>query len=182
MVLMKENNSPLGDRIRRIADQLQAETTQQIKATSKILGAAAQINLNHEKLIDEVVDVMHEDLTERDSHQATSPLTSDVLKQKFKTLRQAKDYFQIKAQSWDALAQKLKKKRRVEIDQFCSQKSVILPHSHFIPPIFKGSDSSNIMISDLESSLMERFNLIEKRLCELSEAVHQISLILHNKL
>jgi hypothetical protein len=51
-----------GDRIRVIADQLKQETSLQIKATSRILGAAAQISENHDRLIDEVVELMEEDL------------------------------------------------------------------------------------------------------------------------
>jgi hypothetical protein len=48
----------LGDRIRGIANQLRQENDVQIKATSRILGAAAQIAQNHDHLIDEVVEMV----------------------------------------------------------------------------------------------------------------------------
>ncbi|MCU0552665.1 MAG: hypothetical protein MUC48_25325 [Leptolyngbya sp. Prado105] len=51
-----------GDRIRKIADQLKQETSLQIKATSRILAAAAQISENHDRLIEEVVEMVEEDL------------------------------------------------------------------------------------------------------------------------
>jgi hypothetical protein len=54
-----------GDRIRKIADQLKQETSVQIKATSRILAAAAQISQNHDRLIEEVVEMVEEDLEQQ---------------------------------------------------------------------------------------------------------------------
>jgi hypothetical protein len=113
---MNDNSSSLGnattqgtagDRIRRIADQLKQETSLQIKATSRILGAAAQISENHDRLIDEVVEIVEEDLEQQAQQQDIAVFTVEQLKQQFKTLKQAKDHFGVKASTWAMLVDKL---------------------------------------------------------------------------
>lgn len=52
----------LSTRIRASADTLQAETEKQIKATSRILGATAQIASNQDKLIEEMSSLAESDL------------------------------------------------------------------------------------------------------------------------
>ena len=54
-----QRKEKLGDRVRKIADQLKQETELQIKATSRILGAAAQIAENHDQLITEVTNLTY---------------------------------------------------------------------------------------------------------------------------
>lgn len=97
----------LGDRIRSIANQLEQEKNLQIKATSRILGAAAQISENHDRLINEVVEMVEEDLERASQTQDVEMVTIKQLKQQFKTLNQAKAHFNIKTKSWVALADKL---------------------------------------------------------------------------
>jgi hypothetical protein len=94
----------LGDRLRGIAQELRQETDTQIKATSRILGAAAMIAQNHDQLIGEVVEMVEEDL---ERGQSVVTYSVAVLKQQFKTLKAAKAHFGIKANSWDTLAAKL---------------------------------------------------------------------------
>lgn len=95
-----QGKQKLGDRVRTIADRLKQETEVQIKATSRILGAAAQIVENHDRLIDEVVDMVEEDIDQGTHAQPTNIYTVDLFKQQFKTLREAKARFGIKASSW----------------------------------------------------------------------------------
>jgi hypothetical protein len=97
----------LGDRIRDIAQQLRQENSVQIKATARILGAAAQIAQNHDFLIDEVVEMVEEDLDQQAQAQTAQPYTAEQLKKQFKTLKDAKAHFGITASSWAALAAKL---------------------------------------------------------------------------
>lgn len=94
----------LGDRLRGIAQELRQETDTQIKATSRILGAAAIIAQNHDQLIGEVVEMVEEDL---ERGQVVVTYNVAVLKQQFKILKAAKDHFGIKANGWDALVAKL---------------------------------------------------------------------------
>lgn len=100
------NQATAGDRIRAIADQLRQETNLQIKATSRILGAAAQISENHDRLIDEVVEMVEEDLDQQ-AESSTEEFTIEQLQQQFKTLKQAKAHFGIKANAWAGLVDKL---------------------------------------------------------------------------
>jgi hypothetical protein len=97
----------LGEQVRKIADQLQQDTDLQIKATSRILGAAAQISENHDRLIREVVDMVDEDLDNQNRIYQTNTFTVDTLKQQFRTLGEAKSHFGLKANSWLTLANKL---------------------------------------------------------------------------
>lgn len=106
--LIQTSRKPtLGDRIRGIANQLRDESEVQIKATSRILGAAAQIAQNHDRLIDEVVEMVEEDLDQQAQVQPSEPYTVEKLQQQFKTLKDAKAHFGIKASSWATLASKL---------------------------------------------------------------------------
>ena len=96
------NQLNLGDRIRGIADQLKQETHVQIKATSRILGAAAQISENHDRLIHEVSDMVQEDLDQVSALMPVELIPVELveveqLKQRFKTLAQAKTHFKVTA-------------------------------------------------------------------------------------
>lgn len=102
-----QRKEKLGDRVRKIADQLKQETELQIKATSRILGAAAQIAENHDQLITEVADMVKEDLEQQAQLYPKKTYTVDNLKQKFGTLREAKAHFDIKANTWVELVKKL---------------------------------------------------------------------------
>jgi hypothetical protein len=100
---MQQQNS-VGDEIRKIANRLQEEQILQIKATSQILGAAAQISKNHDQLIDEVTQIIEEDLIQASQKDV---FTIEVLKRKFRILREAKLHFGLKARSWENLVQSL---------------------------------------------------------------------------
>ena len=106
-IVRTQHKGKLGEQVRRIADQLKQETDLQIKATSRILGAAAQIAENHDRLIHEVVDMVEEDLAQQTKVQQTTNYTVDILKQQFRTLGEAKAHFGLKANSWVALVIKL---------------------------------------------------------------------------
>lgn len=97
----------LGDRIRRVADQLRQESDVQIKATSRILSAAAKIAENHDHLIDEVVEMIEEDLDQQAQALQPEPRTVEQLKKQFYKFSDAKAHFGIKATSWAALVSKL---------------------------------------------------------------------------
>lgn len=97
----------LGDRIRNVANQLRQESAVQIKATSRILSAAAKIAENHDHLIDEVVEVVEEDLDQQSQLPQPESYTVEQLKQQFGKLSDAKAHFGVKAASWAALASKL---------------------------------------------------------------------------
>ncbi|MDZ8134537.1 MAG: hypothetical protein RM049_04445 [Nostoc sp. DedQUE04] len=103
----KQSKARLGDQIRSIADRLKQETDVQITATSRILGAAAQIAENHDRLINEVVDMVESDLNVEKQVYQKHIYTIDFLKQQFKTLRDAKAHFNLKVTSWESLANKL---------------------------------------------------------------------------
>lgn len=105
--VIAENKTNFGDRIRGIADQLKQETHLQIKATSRILGAAAQISENHDRLINEVSDMVQEDLAQAAAQENMEMITIEQLKQQFKNLTKAKQHFNVKASSWSALTDKL---------------------------------------------------------------------------
>ncbi len=99
--------SALGDRIRTLTSQLRQERDVQIKATSRLLGAAAQIAVNHDRLIDQVVEMAEADLEPQTQLHPTEPYTGDRLKQQFTSFKEAKAHFNVKANSWDTLAAKL---------------------------------------------------------------------------
>jgi signal recognition particle GTPase len=106
-VIKIPNKETFGEKVRKIADQLKQETNLQIKATSRILGAAAQIANNHDRLIDEVVEMVEEDLIQQDSAPQPIEYTIATLKEQFKSLNEAKLHFGVKASSWAALVNKL---------------------------------------------------------------------------
>jgi Na+-transporting NADH:ubiquinone oxidoreductase subunit NqrA len=101
----------LGDRIRTIADQLKQETNLQIKATSRILGAAAQISENHDRLVSEVVEMVEEDLEQASQAQEVEWFTVEQLKRQFKTLTQAGAHFNLKTRTWATLVDKLNEQK-----------------------------------------------------------------------
>jgi ABC-type transporter Mla subunit MlaD len=100
-------NTKLGDRLRSIANQLRQEGDVQIKATSRILGAAAKLAENHDRLIDEVVEMVEEDLDQQTQPSPSESYTVERLKQQFGKLSDAKAHFGVKASSWANLAAKL---------------------------------------------------------------------------
>ncbi|MBW4687388.1 MAG: hypothetical protein KME40_20310 [Komarekiella atlantica HA4396-MV6] len=101
-----QSKAKLGEQIRNIADRLKQDNEVQTKATSRILGAAAQISENHDRLINEVVDMVEEDLNKQ-TQTYQKIYTVEILKQQFKTLREAKNHFKLKATSWESLTKKL---------------------------------------------------------------------------
>jgi hypothetical protein len=103
----KQGKVRLGDQIRSIADRLKQETDVQITVTSKILGAAAQIAENHDRLINEVVDMVESDLNVEKQVSQKYIYTVDILKQQFKTFRDAKAHFKLKVSSWESLVNQL---------------------------------------------------------------------------
>lgn len=97
----------LGDRMRAIAQELRQEDAVQIKATSRILSAAAKLAENQDRLIDEVVEMVEDDLNRANQISESQSYTVDQLKQQFKSLTDAKAHFGLKASSWAALMTKL---------------------------------------------------------------------------
>lgn len=153
---IKHQTETLGEQVRKVADRLRQETDLQIKVTSRILGAAAQIAQNHDRLIDEVVDMVEEDLEkknlENQAHlpEATNTYTVDRLKKEYKTLREATAHFGIKAKSWDALVEKI---------------SISLPQK-VVPT------------SNFETLVIERLNTIENEIGILRTEIGQVLLLL----
>ncbi|NJK59848.1 MAG: hypothetical protein HC918_05795 [Oscillatoriales cyanobacterium SM2_1_8] len=90
----------MGDRLREVADRLTTEREVQIKATARILGAAAQMAQNHDRLIAEVSDMVQEDLATQTARRVAQ------LQEEFGTLKAAKAHFGGKARSWQDLAAK----------------------------------------------------------------------------
>ena len=54
-----------------------------IKVTSRILGAAAQISQNHDRLIDQVSEMIQEDLAQEATVEMGEIVTIDQLKKQF---------------------------------------------------------------------------------------------------
>ena len=107
LIVGSDRKETLGDKIRKIVSQLREETDLQVKLTSRILGAAAQIAENHDRLIDEVVDMVEEDLEQKNDVNPLNTYTVENLKQRFKTLKAAKSFFELKSSSWDDLVKKI---------------------------------------------------------------------------
>ncbi|WP_019500001.1 hypothetical protein [Pseudanabaena sp. PCC 6802] len=151
-----QQTETLGEQVRKVADRLRQETDLQIKVTSRILGAAAQIAQNHDRLIDEVVDMVEEDLEKENLEnqarlpEATNTYTVDRLKKKYKTLREATSHFGVKAKSWDTLVEKI---------------SISLPQ--------KVAPTSNF-----ETLVIERLNTIENEIGILRAEISQVLLLL----
>ncbi len=98
----------LGEKVRKIADQLKEESELQIKVTSRILGVAAQIAGNHDRLIDEVANMVEEDLDLKNNVPPMNSYTVESLKKQFKTLGEATSYFGLKkTNKWATLVSKL---------------------------------------------------------------------------
>lgn len=155
-IISASQPATLGDRLRNIAQELRQETDTQIKATSRILGAAAQIAQNHDQLIGEVVEMVEEDLSRQDQSEALITFKVSDLKQEFKTLKAAKDHFGIKANSWDALATKLNE-------------------ANGIP------DSSETWIPNTTSSqVLDRLDRIELEIRSLQGSMEQVLGLLQN--
>jgi ABC-type oligopeptide transport system ATPase subunit len=145
----------LGDQVRKLADQLKEESALQIKVTSRILGAAAQISENHDRLITEVTNMVEEDLDREIFIQTITLYTVEQLKQTFKKLEDAKSHFGIKASSWGVLVTKLNN----------SSGQQNLP-------------SSSNSTSKTKESIPERFNSIEHELKNLRSDTSQILVLL----
>lgn len=107
LIVGSDRKETLGDKIRKIVGQLREETDLQVKLTSRILGAAAQIAENHDRLIDEVVDMVEEDIEQKNDVEPLNTYTTENLKQRFKTLAAAKSFFGLKSKSWAALVEKI---------------------------------------------------------------------------
>lgn len=106
VMMPSAQKTTLGDRIRDIANQLRQEDEVQVKATSRILAAAAQMAQNHDQLIHEVVEMVEDDLYQH--AQSSQPsYTSEQLQRQFKSLKEAKAHFGVKASSWASLVTKL---------------------------------------------------------------------------
>jgi hypothetical protein len=101
--IISQEKTTVGEQIRQIADRLKQETSIQVHATAKILGAAAQISTHHDRLIDEVVEMVEEDLEIQQEPQ----FLVETLKQQFKTFNKAKLFYKLKARSWIDLANQL---------------------------------------------------------------------------
>jgi arginine decarboxylase len=104
--IISQDKTTVGEQIRQIADRLKQETSVQIHATAQILGAAAQISVNHDRLIDEVVEMVEEDL----SKETEPPVSVQNLKQQFKMFAKAKAHYGLKARSWVDLVNQLNRK------------------------------------------------------------------------
>jgi nitrogenase molybdenum-iron protein alpha/beta subunit len=107
LIVGSDHKETIGDQIRKIADQLRDERDLQVKLTSRILGAAAQIAENHDRLIDEVVDMVEEDLEQKNNGCPRNTYTVENLKQRFKTLAAAKSFWGLKSRGWDDLVEKI---------------------------------------------------------------------------
>jgi hypothetical protein len=148
----------LGDRIREIASQLRQEDEVQIKATSRILGAAAQLAENHDRLIDEVVEMVEEDLNQPPQSSKPQPYTVEQLKRQFSKLSDAKAHFGMKASSWTALVDKLNK-----LDE----------------PITASPSSRQVGFNNSQDSIFQRLVAIEAKIQTLQGDMEQVLKILN---
>ncbi|MBD6616911.1 hypothetical protein FNW02_13995 [Komarekiella sp. 'clone 1'] len=152
-----QSKAKLGEQIRNIADRLKQETEVQIKATSRILGAAAQISENHDRLINEVVDMVEEDLNKQTQTYSKDIYTVDILKQQFKTLREAKDYFKLKATSWESLAKKLNDSSSQKLILETKPQSCQVLESNYIGKFENNGKNSEGLTVHLEADVAEMF-------------------------
>jgi hypothetical protein len=139
-------NLTLADRVRSLAGQIRQEKAIQAKATARILGAAAAIAQNQDTMIDEVVDMVHEDLDAQERLSASEVYTAETLQQQFENFEAAKHHFNLKARGWAALADKL--------NQFG------LPTTS--PP------------STVQGDILQRLEVMEARLNTLQQEVAQV--------
>lgn len=135
-----------GDRVRGIAARLQEETEVQIKATSRILAAAAQISENHDRLIGEVVDMVEEDLDKQNRAGDTNEVSIEMLKKRFSSLERAKCHFGLKANSWANLVSKLN----------------------------NSSSNKPTAVDQSNNSIAERLDAIESKLSDLRGDMNQV--------
>lgn len=152
----------LGDRIRGIADQLKEESDIQIKTTSRILGAAAKIAQNHDHLIDEVVEMVEEDLDQQTHTESSKSYTVEQLQKQFRTIKDAKAHFNIKANGWAALASKLNE----QLANSNSQTSK--------PQTNERSNNSSSQASKLQNSVIQRIESIEHEIQVIGGDVKQV--------
>ncbi|MBD2463848.1 hypothetical protein H6G89_22870 [Oscillatoria sp. FACHB-1407] len=153
----------LGDRIRGIANQLRQENDVQIKATSRILGAAAQIAQNHDRLIDEVVEMVEEDLDQQASIAAFEPYTVERLKQQFqKDFKAAKAHFGVTANGWGALVSKLNEPTEKSSTKETAKSSK------------RGSTTSSAKSSKTQDSTTQRLEAIERDIQTMQGDINQI--------
>jgi chromosome segregation ATPase len=146
----------LGDRIRTIASQLRQEDNVQIKATSRILGAAAKLAENHDRLIDEVVEMVESDLDRAAYALESKTYSVNQLKQQFKTLKSAKAHFGIKANGWEALVAQLN-------------------NSSNMPDVVKTSQTTKRASASLtKGSVDQRLENIEHEIQHMREEIHQV--------
>jgi hypothetical protein len=157
-------NRRLGDRIRSIASQLRQETDVQIKATSRILGAAAQMAQNQDRLIDEVVDMVQEDLNRQAASFQPEAYTVSQLKQQFKAFKDAKAHFGIKASSWDVLVVKLNEQPRGQ-----SQRQSL----HTNSPTSQAPETQPLE-SQPSESLIQRLETIEREVKTMRKDLDQV--------
>lgn len=154
-VIKLQNKETFSEKVRKIADQLKQETDLQIKATSRILGAAAQIANNHDRLIDEVVDMVEEDLIQKESASEVIEYTIEKLKTQFKSLSEAKLHFGVKASSWAALVNKLNgNKSPAQVSNATSQSGIAL--------ISERLDTIESEIKVMHLELRQILSLLEK--------------------
>lgn len=102
-----KSTETLGEKLRKIADQLKEESDLQIRVTSRILGASAQIAENQDRLIDEVADMIEEDLHLKNNEHLINTYTVESLKKQFRTLVEATSHFGLKTNKWADLVSKL---------------------------------------------------------------------------
>ncbi|TVQ23282.1 MAG: hypothetical protein EA367_02580 [Leptolyngbya sp. DLM2.Bin15] len=146
----------LGDRMREVANQLRQEKAIQIKATSRILGAAAQMAQNHDRLIDEVVVMVEDDLDRAAQAASATPYTVEVLKERFSSFKEAKTQLGVKATSWTTL-----------VDKLNAQHSPSTPLPHVSPPP-----------QETQDALSQRLDGIEQEMRSMRQELHQILTLL----
>ncbi|MEA5502239.1 hypothetical protein VB735_03770 [Halotia wernerae UHCC 0503] len=157
LTIETQSKAKLGEQIRNIADRLKQENEVQIKATSRILGAAAQISENHDRLINEVVDMVEEDLNKQTQTYRKDIYTVEILKQQFKTLREAKDHFKLKATSWEYLAKKLNDSSSQKLISKIKPQSYQVFESNGMGKVEHDSKNSEGLTVHLEADVAEMF-------------------------
>ncbi len=153
-VVTMQQKETFGEQVRRIADQLRQETDLQIKATSRILGSAAQISENHDRLINEVVNMVEEDLDKQVQATQHKTYTVAMLKKQFSTFKEAKSCLGLKASSWSALAGK--------INDASGQNSIITDGSNDL--ILKRLDSIEREVRAIHIKMSQVLSLLTNRL------------------
>lgn len=161
----------MGDRLRMIVSQLRQEDEVQVRATARILGAAAKIAENHDRLIDEVVDMVEEDLNRAQQTQelelGASPYTEAQLRKQFPNLKEAKTHFGLKASSWKALVDKLntstQKEERNAASAIPNAQPTVLQHSDPLQRLDRIEQELQLMRGDL-NQLIELVMAIAQKL------------------